>query len=108
MKKSFDSEISQGNIKQAQQKLAELKKHRSIEKQWIKSASNQLDNAIDQKAAEALKRGQIFYSKGEIAVAIQVWKEALVFAPNDKEIKENLERAEKFQEKFNALAKPKK
>ena len=47
---------------------------------------------------KAILEGKKFYTKGDFGRAINVWKRALQLDPDNKELKENIQRAEKFRE----------
>lgn len=77
----------------------------SKEQQWLNSEKDRLHNITNSIAQEKNKRGKVLYSKGYIEKALATWKEGLQYAPKSQDIKDNIERAEKFQQKFNALKK---
>lgn len=86
------------------EKIGKLKLNKK-EKTWFSNEKSRLKNITDSIAAEKNKRGKVLYSKGNIAKALDSWNEGLQYAPNNQEIKDNIERAEKFQQKFNSLKK---
>ena len=75
----------------------------SIEKKWIQTQSRELQAVIENKADQALKKGQLNYSKGQVDQAISIWKEGLSLDPNNRELKDSLDRAEKFKQTYESL-----
>ena len=52
---------------------------------------------------KAIVEGKQFYTKGEFDSAISVWQRALQLDPDNKELKENIQRAEKFRDNLERL-----
>ncbi|RLT92811.1 hypothetical protein [Ketobacter sp.] len=52
---------------------------------------------------QAILEGKKFYTQGEFESAISVWTGALQLDPENKELKENIQRAEKFRENLKRL-----
>ncbi|MBA55230.1 MAG: hypothetical protein CMK89_12315 [Pseudomonadales bacterium] len=63
----------------------------------------QLDQQRNIALDKAILDGKQFYTKGEFDNAIRAWKRALELDPDNKEIKENIQRAEKFRENLERL-----
>ena len=56
--------------------------------------AHKLDTAIDERIKEALVTGRSLYSRGKIQEAVTVWQEVLPLQPDNRELKEHIERAE--------------
>ena len=52
---------------------------------------------------KAIQAGKNFYTKGEFENAIKAWKRALKLDPDNKELMDNIQRAEKFRENIERL-----
>ncbi|MCK5880495.1 MAG: hypothetical protein KAG18_01395 [Sinobacterium sp.] len=73
------------------------------EKAWVKKQQRKLEKAVTKNVEAALKRGQISYSKGRIDEAISIWKQALRLSPNNRQLKDSLNRANKFKQTYESL-----
>ncbi len=105
LQNTFASQLKKEHFKSAQKTLTHAKKvsETSTEKQWVKSQSKQLQKQIQSKVDEALKKGQFHYSKGRVDEAISIWKEGLRLDPSNRELKDSLERAERFKQTYESL-----
>lgn len=63
----------------------------------------QLDIQRNIELDKAIQDGKQFYTKGEFDRAINAWKRALKLDPDNKDIKENIQRAEKFRDNLERL-----
>jgi len=63
----------------------------------------QLDKQRNIELKKSIQDGKKFYTKGEFESAINAWTRALQFDPDNKEIKENIQRAEKFRDNLKRL-----
>ena len=64
---------------------------------------DQLDQQRSIALNQAIQDGKNFYTKGEFDNAIDAWQRALRLDPDNKELKENIQRAEKFRENLQRL-----
>ena len=103
LQNQFEKFMASGELQEAKDILAKLKKADPSNSSWLKTAQNRLNKTIDENLEKALKIGQIYYSKGNIALALKTWHNALSYAPNDEKLNKHIQRAEKFQEKFIEL-----
>ena len=62
-----------------------------------------LDKQRDMALNTAILEGKKFYTKGDFDNAITAWKHALQLEPENKELKENIQRAEKFRDNLERL-----
>jgi hypothetical protein len=63
----------------------------------VAMALNNYQKSIDQESNKLTSKGQKLYTKGYIDLAIENWKLALLLDPNNPDIQERLQRAEKFK-----------
>lgn len=71
-----------------------------IWKKKDKTVARALDSyqeSIDQESGKLTSKGQKLYTKGYIDQAIENWKMALLLDPDNSDIRERLQRAEKFK-----------
>jgi hypothetical protein len=66
--------------------------------------AHKLDTAIDERIKEALVTGRSLYSRGKIQEAVTVWQEVLPLQPDNRELKEHIERADRVLEKLRKLS----
>ena len=71
----------------------------------VRQRRDLLDTQQGVAVVNAIKSGKRFYTEGMFAQAIDVWKEALKLDPGNKELKNNISRAEKFQGNLDRLKK---
>lgn len=98
----FDKHLAQEEFRLARQTLGamEIIDARSPQVIERKEKLNKQQNiALD----KAILEGKEFYTKGEFDSAISAWRRALQLDPDNKEIKENIQRAEKFRENLQRL-----
>lgn len=105
LQKNFSLHFSQHNYLKAQSSIKHAANVAQTpkEKSWLNSQQRKLNKAIAEKVDAALKRGQISYSKGSIDEAISIWRQALRLAPQNRQLKESLTRANKFKETYESL-----
>ncbi len=106
LKVDFYSDFNKGDLLVSRSHLKEIQLLDITDIKWIQKAQKAQDKAIEKKLEDALFEGQHYYSTGEIAIAIKVWKKALAFSPTDKRLNENIQRAERFEEKLEQLTQP--
>ncbi len=69
-----------------------------------KILAGKLEQAIEERVKEALVTGRSLYSHGKIEDAVKVWRDALPLQPDNRELKEHIERAERVLEKLRKLS----
>lgn len=62
-----------------------------------------LDQLIDKTVGQHVENGKYLYSIGDIDSAIQDWQAAYKLAPNNEALKERLEKAQRFQDRYESL-----
>jgi tetratricopeptide (TPR) repeat protein len=98
----FDDYLAQGKFQRAKQTLkamavidakdpSVLERTQALDKHWDMAVNN------------AIMEGKQLYTRGEFDSAIRVWKQALELDPDNKEVKENIGRAEKFRDNLERL-----
>ncbi|NRB42320.1 MAG: hypothetical protein HRU20_28270 [Pseudomonadales bacterium] len=105
LKLSFEKQLSATNIIGAQKILEDIKRKddKKHETQWIDTHNKKLETLISAQLATDLHQGQSYYSNGLIGKAIDTWKNAQTYAPNNSELKEHIRRAETFQARYKEL-----
>lgn len=105
LQKNFQQHFKNNDYLKAQKSLKHGSKvaKTSAEKSWINNQQRILNSAIQEKIDASIKRGQISYSKGQIDQAISIWKQAQTLDPNNRQLKESLERAYKFKQTYESL-----
>ncbi len=106
LKIDFYDDFNKDDLLASKSHLKQIKLLDNTDIKWLQKAQKALDVAIGKKLEDALFKGQHFYSTGDIAIAIKIWKKALVFSPTDKSLNENIQRAERFEEKLEELTQP--
>lgn len=98
----FDEQLAKEEFRLARQTLGAME---AIDEQATQVRERR--QKLDQQRAIAFDRavldGNRFYTKGEFKNAINAWQRALQLDPDNKEIKENIQRAEKFRENLERL-----
>ena len=69
----------------------------------VKKGLEELNTKVDQKVVELTASGQAFYSRGQLDNAIRDWQMALSLQPENADIKERLQRAQRFKANFDKL-----
>ena len=69
----------------------------------VNTWSNDLDVIIGIKVTHDLERGQALYTQGLIQQALFLWQPLRVLAPNNEEVRANVERAERYLENIDKL-----
>ena len=106
IKNQFESAMSSGDLPAAQQALANINKLDMTDNAWKTNAKIRLDNTVQTSLEISLKKGQILYSQGDINQALNVWRTAQRYAPNDKKLNDNIKRAATFQKNLLNLTTP--
>ena len=78
----------------------DISKQLQVWKNQDKTVAMALDNyqqTVDQESGKLTSKGQKLYTKGHIDLAIEKWKLALLLDPDNSDIQERLQRAEKFK-----------
>lgn len=75
----------------------------SPENKQVNIWANDLDVIIGIKVKHDLERGQALYSQGLIQQALFLWQPLSVLDPENLEVRENIQRAEKFIENLDKL-----
>lgn len=98
----FDSYLAAEKFSLARQTLSamEVIDAKSPE---VRDRKAKLDKQRNIALSKAIQDGKEFYTKGEFDSAITAWQHALQLDPGNKELKENIQRAEKFRENLERL-----
>ena len=88
--------LNDNNYLQAKDISQQLQTWKKQDKKVAK-ALDSYQKSIDQESEKLTTKGQTLYTKGYIDQAIQSWKMALLLDPENSDIKERLQRAEKFK-----------
>ena len=105
LQEDFNTAIASGDYTTAKQQLTKLQKQEGLDAAWLKQAEQQLNQKIQANLDSALKRGRMLYSQGKIAEALQVWKQVQVYVQDNRELNDNIERAERFLQRYQELKK---
>lgn len=98
----FDRHLSKEQFRLARQTLGAMEIIDAKSPQ-VQARKEKLDKQRNIVLDKAILEGKKFYTKGEFESAITVWKRALQLDPDNKELKENIQRAEKFHENLERL-----
>lgn len=99
---AFDRYLSQEEFSLARQTLGAMEVIDSKAPEVIQRKT-QLDRQRTIALDKAIQDGKQFYTKGEFGGAIRAWTEALQLDPDNKELKENIQRAKTFRENLERL-----
>ena len=98
----FDRYLEDEEFRLARQTLGAMEVIDSQSPQVIERRAR-LDKQRDMALNTAILEGKKFYTKGDFDNAITAWKQALQLEPENKELKENIQRAEKFRDNLERL-----
>lgn len=77
---------------------------RDVRPAGVHSRQEQLQAAIDRRVQEGLVTGRSLYSQGRIQEALAEWKGVLALQPDNKALREHIERAERVLDKLRRLS----
>ena len=100
----FDGYLAQEELQLARQTLGAMEVIDAQSPEVIERKAL-LEKKRDITLDKAILDGKQLYTKGEFDSAIRVWKRALQLDPDNKELKENIQRAEKFRDNLERLKK---
>ena len=69
----------------------------------IAGLQQELDAAIDDIVSQDKQKGEALYSAGDIETALLVWQEALDLRPEDTQLQNNIDRAQRILDKIRSL-----
>lgn len=98
----FDQHLAQREFRLARKTLRAMEVIDAKSPEVLKRR-DQLDQQRSIALNQAIQDGKNFYTKGEFDNAIDAWQRALRLDPDNKELKENIQRAEKFRENLQRL-----
>ena len=100
----FDSYLADEEFRLAKQTLTAMEAIDAKSPKVVERRAK-LDKQRNIALNKAILAGKKFYTKGEFDSAINVWRRALQLDPENKELKENIQRAEKFRDNLERLKK---
>lgn len=100
--KEFDNYLAEEEFHRARQTLGAMEKI-DAKSPKVRERKAKLDKQRSLALNKAIVDGKKYYTEGEFDSAITVWKRALQLDPGNKELKENIQRAEKFRENLARL-----
>ncbi len=65
---------------------------------------DRLQQLINQKSIVLIAQGKRYYTRGKLDLAIDAWRQALVFNPDNPDLAARIKRAETFQANYQRLA----
>lgn len=102
LREEFDQAFAQKNFTTARKHLHALSKA-GMQSTEYRKLQRQFERAIDKETSQLFDIGVNAYSRGQYAKAANYWRQVLELKPDNKQAKENLERAERVLEKLKAL-----
>ena len=96
--------IEQGNLAEAQKYVNQLNRLRPNDNKVLE-LRQELQNFIDRKVAQGIEQGRELYSQGKVQQALDIWKPLLSLAPDNGELKGDVERAERVIDNLRELSK---
>ncbi|NRA40817.1 MAG: hypothetical protein HRU21_00775 [Pseudomonadales bacterium] len=101
----FAQNLKDGNIQQAQQSLQQTKSLISTdgEQRWYATAEQKLSQQTALAVQAYIDQGQQRYINGEVDAAIKLWQQGQLLAPDNRQLRDNLDRAEKFKQTYESL-----
>ena len=73
----------------------------------FKNLKNELDSKVNKAVNIGIQAGREFYSKGKIREALDIWQEARLLDPDNKKLKDYIQRAERVINKIESLSNKK-
>lgn len=98
----FEQTFAQNEFDAARRYLAALA-NAGMKSDQYRTLEQRLNTATDREASRLFEIGVNAYSRGQYAEAATHWREVLKLKPDNKQAKENLERAERVLEKLREL-----
>lgn len=98
----FDSHLANNDFSKAEKALNAMEDI-DPDSAKLRERRNRLDTQRSAALENAILAGKEFYTRGEFESAINAWEQALKLDPDNKEVKENIQRAEKFRENLERL-----
>lgn len=105
-KQEFEAAMATGDLPAAQQALMNINKMELTNNKWNATAKARLERTIQTSLELTLKQGQALYNQGDISQALNMWRAAQRYAPNDKRLNESIKRAATFEKNLLELATP--
>lgn len=71
----------------------------------VQKELDRLEELINKKSIVLIAEGKKYYTRGKLDLAIDAWRQALVFNPDNPDLAARIKRAETFQANYQRLAR---
>ena len=102
LQREFDQAFAQNNFSTARKHLQALS-NAGMNSGQYRAMQQKFEHALDKESSRLFEIGVNAYSRGQYAKAADYWRQVLELKPDNKQAKENLERAERVLEKLEEL-----
>lgn len=100
----YDTAFSAGDYLAARGAIEQLIKL-DPENQQNRMRRSRLDAAVEREVRAAMVEGEQAYLQGDVLQALEIWRNAIIMAPNHPQLQGHIARAERFVERYESLKK---